>query len=284
METRRFGRTGHMSTVAIFGAAALYQADQAEADSAMQMIIDAGVNHIDVANSYGLAEELLGPWIPKVRDQFFLGTKTEERTAEGARKHIERSLKLLRTDHVDLWQIHAVTKFEELDRATGPGGALETFVKAREEGLTRFIGITGHGMDAPAIYLEALRRFDFDSVLFPINPLLFADPDYRRNAEELIRTCQAKDVGLMIIKSIAKEKWTEHNRTHNTWYKPFTDPQKIQDRVNFVLSLPVTGICSAGDTRVLPFVLEACQNYRKLNQDEMEAMIARSGEMENIFT
>jgi len=182
METRRFGRTGHMSTVAIFGAAAFGQISQADADKVMEMVIEAGVNHIDVAPSYGQAEIRIGPWMPRERGRFFLGCKTMERTKEAAWKELRESLKRLQTETFDLYQCHAITTMEELDAVTMAGGALEAFEEARREGLTQFIGITGHGVNAPQIYLEALRRFDFDSALFPLNFVQMANPQYREPA------------------------------------------------------------------------------------------------------
>lgn len=283
METRRFGRSGHMSTVAIFGAFAFSEATQAQADAGMEKILAAGVNHIDVAPSYGIAEERLGPWMPRVRDQFFLGCKTTERSQEGADDEMKQSLKRLQVDHFDLYQIHAVTTFEELDEATRSGGALDAIIKAREVGLTRFIGITGHGMQAPEIFLEALRRFDFDSILFPINFVLYADPVYREKANELLEVCRAKDVGTMIIKSIAKKPWGEGPKTNNTWYRPFTNPERIQEAVNFVLSKDVTGLCTAGDLDVLPHVLQACENFTPLSTNEQNELIATAPAYESIF-
>jgi aryl-alcohol dehydrogenase-like predicted oxidoreductase len=284
METRRFGRSGHMSSVAIFGAFAFSEATQAQADAGMEMIIAAGVNHIDVAPSYGIAEERLGPWMPRVRDHFFLGCKTMERSKEGAAAEMQRSLKRLKVDQFDLYQIHAVTTFEELDEATRSGGALDAIIAARQAGLTRFIGITGHGLEAPAIFLEALRRFDFDSILFPINFVLYADPAYREKANELLQECRAKDVGTMIIKSIAKSPWGEDPKTNNTWYRPFTSPERIQQAVNFVLSQDVTGLCTAGDLEVLPHLLQACENYAHLDANEQQELIASSPAYKSIFT
>src|SRR5512136_639074 len=247
METRQLGRTGHNSTVAIFGAAALGRVTQAQADATMESIIAAGVNHIDVAPSYGEAELRLGPWMEHERQRFFLGCKTTERTKAGAAAELRGSLQRLRVDSFDLFQLHAVKTMEELDQVTAPGGALEAVIEAREQGLTRHIGITGHGADAPAIYLEALRRFDFDSVLFPLNFVQYAHPTYRKNAEELVRQCRARDVGTMIIKSICRRPWGDQPRTHATWYKPLTDVEHIQRAVNFALSQDVTGLCTAGD-------------------------------------
>jgi aryl-alcohol dehydrogenase-like predicted oxidoreductase len=284
METRRFGRTGHMSTVAIFGAAAFSEVSQEEADKAMALIIEAGVNHIDLARSYGEAELRVGPWMPRERGRFFLGSKTTQRTKEDAWKELQASLKRLQIEALDLYQIHAITTMEELDAVTMKGGALEAFVQARQEGLTKYIGITGHGVNAPKIYLEALRRYDFDSVLFPLNFVQMGNPEYRKYAEELIATCQAKDVGVMIIKSVTKGPWGEKQHTATTWYEPFDKIDEIQKGVNFALSYDVTGICTAGDTHVMPLVIQACQNFSRLNKDEKEEMIESGKQYEPLFT
>lgn len=283
METRRFGRTGHMSTVAIFGAAAFYQISQEEADKVMELIIEAGVNHIDVAPGYGQAEIRIGPWMPRERGRFFLGCKTMERTKEGAWNEMQVSLQRLQTETFDLYQCHAITTMEELDAITMKGGAVEAIVKAREAGLTKHIGITGHGINAPKIYLEALRRFDFDSVLFPLNFVQMAIPEFRKNAEELVEMCKTRDVGTMVIKSITKGPWSEKQHTATTWYEPFDRIDEIQKGVNFALSHDVTGLCTAGDTRVLPLVLEACENFARLGQAEMEEMIEFGRQYEPLF-
>ena len=284
METRRFGRTGHMSTVAIFGAAAFYEISQEDADKVMEQVIEAGINHIDVAPSYGQAELRIGPWMRRERERFFLGCKTMERTKEGAWKEMQESLKRLHTETFDLYQCHAITTMEELDAITSKGGALEAFEQARREGLIKFIGITGHGVDAPQIYLEALRRFDFDSVLFPLNFVQMAIPEYRRYAEELIATCKAKDIGTMVIKTITKAPWGGRKHTATTWYEPFDQMAEIQKGVNFALSYDVTGLCTVGDTRILPMVLQACESFTRLNEDELEAMIESGKQYEPLFT
>lgn len=283
METRRYGRTGHMSTVAVFGAAAFMQISQEDANKVMELIIEAGINHIDVAPSYGQAEIRIGPWMPRERGRFFLGCKTLERTKEGAWKEMQQSLKHLQTEAFDLYQCHAVTTMEELDAITMKGGALEAFVEARQEGLTKFIGITGHGADAPKIYLEALRRFDFDTVMFPLNFVQMGDPTFRQNAEELIATCKARDVGTLIIKSVTKAPWGERPHTATTWYEPFDKSDEIQRAVNFVLSHEVSGLCTAGDTRVLPLVIKACENFSRLNKAEMAEMIESGKQYEPLF-
>jgi len=283
METRRFGRTGHMSTIAIFGAAAFWEISQEDADKVMEQVIEAGINHIDIAPSYGQAEERVGPWMPRERDRFFLGCKTTERTKQGAWDEMQRSLKRLQVESFDLYQCHAITTMEELDAVTMKGGALEAFVDARQRGLTKYIGITGHGADAPKIYLEALRRFDFDSILFPLNFVQMGNPDFRKHTEELIATCKAKDVGTMVIKTITKAPWGEREHTATTWYEPFDKVGEIQRAVNFALSYNVTGLCTAGDTRILPMVLDACKNFKRLGTSEMEEMIASGQQYEPLF-
>ncbi len=283
MEKRRLGRTGHMSTVAIFGAAAFQEANQAVADAAMEQVIAAGVNHIDVAPSYGMAEERLGPWLARERDRFFLGCKTQERTRERAEAELHRSLERLQVDSFDLYQLHAVTNMEELDQVTGPGGALEAVLDAREKGLTRFIGITGHGVDAPSVFLEALLRTDFDTVLFALNFVQYADAVFRRNAEELLRWCRARDVGVMIIKAIAKGPWGDRHKIYSTWYEPFDQPDQIQRAVRFALSQDVTGLCTAAEVSILSSFLEACQRLTPMSDAKQEALIASAAEYEPLF-
>lgn len=284
METRRYGRTGHLSTVAVFGGAAFMQITQEDADKVLELITEAGINHLDVAPSYGQAEIRIGPWMARARQRFFLGCKTLERTKEGAWNELQQSLKRLQTETFDLYQFHAVTTMEELDAITMKGGALEAFVEAHRAGLIKFIGITGHGADAPKIYLEALRRFDFDTVMFPLNFIQLANPEFRGYAEELIATCKAKDVGTLIIKSVTKAPWGDRPHTATTWYEPFDHSDQIQPAVNFALSHDVTGLCTVGDTRVLPLVIKACQNFSRLSRDEMEEMIESGKQYEPLFT
>jgi aryl-alcohol dehydrogenase-like predicted oxidoreductase len=272
MEKRKFGRTDHHNTVAILGGAAFWDSSQAETDATVETVLEHGVNHIDVAPQYGKAEALLGPWVKKMRAHFFLGCKTLERESSAAMKELLNSLKQLQTDYLDLYQCHAVTNLEELDKITAENGALKTLQKAKETGLTRYLGITTHGMQAPAVLIEALNRFDFDSVLFPLNFILFANEEYRNDALQLIDLCQERNVGMMIIKSIARGKWGELEKTNTTWYQPFTGMQEIQNAVNFVLSLPVNGICMAGDTSLIPKILLACENYQKLSESDFNAM------------
>jgi aryl-alcohol dehydrogenase-like predicted oxidoreductase len=273
LQTRRFGRTEHMSTVAIFGAAAFWKISQEQADRVMELVISSGINHIDVAPSYGQAEERLGPWMQRERERFFVGCKTMERTREGAWSELHQSLKRLHCEGFDLYQLHAVTSFDELEAVTAPGGALEALVEAKRAGLIRHIGITGHGVEVPAIFLEALQRFDFDSVTFPLNFVQAGNAKYYQDAKELIRQCRSRDVGVMVIKSIAQGPWGEKEKTATTWYEPFSGMDEIQKGINFVLSHDVTGICTAGDIGLLPLVLEACEKAVPLSLEEREKLI-----------
>jgi aryl-alcohol dehydrogenase-like predicted oxidoreductase len=284
METRRFGRTGHMSTIAIFGGAAFWNISPADADTVMEMVIEAGINHIDVAPSYGQAEERLGPWMPRERGRFFLGCKTMERTRDGAWQELRSSLARLQTDMFDLYQCHAVNTLDELDAITMKGGALEALAEARQRGYIAAIGITGHGVDAPRIQLEALRRFEFDSVLFPLNSIQMRIPGFRQHVEELLAVCRARDVGTMIIKAITRAPWGERPHTATTWYEPFDQVDEIRRAVNFALSYEVTGLCTAGDTRLLAAMIEACNQVAPLDEAGKEAMIRSSQGYEPLFT
>ncbi len=283
MEKRRLGRTGHLSTVAIFGAAAFWDVPQTEADRVLDLVERAGINHVDVAPSYGTAESRLGGWLARNRERLFVGCKTMERTREGAAAELRASLERLQIDSFDLYQIHAVTAMADLEAATGPGGALEAIVEAQRAGLTRFIGITGHGIDAARLYLEALERFDFDTVMFPLNHVQCSDAQFRREAEALLRRCRERDVGTMVIKSIARGSWGERERIYNTWYEPFDTAAEIEEAINFVLSQDVTGLCTAGDIGLLPLVLEACENYTPMAAAEQEALIARGQALTPLF-
>jgi predicted aldo/keto reductase-like oxidoreductase len=274
-----------MSSVLLYGGAALAAVDQETADRSVQLALDASVNHFDVAASYGDAELRLGPWMPRIRDRVFLATKTERRDRDGAWTQINRSLERLQTDHVDLIQIHAVGDLAELDRVTGPGGSLEATVRAKEEGLAGAIGITGHGHQAPATHREALRRFGFDTVLTPLNPVLDRDPAYRSDYDRLVAEAQAQDVGLMVIKAVSRRNWpaaAEH--TYATWYEPFDDQERITAAVAWVLShREVTGIATPGDVRLLPLVVEAERRLGQTSVGEAEEVMARATDYSSPF-
>lgn len=284
MEKRKLGRTEHMSSVAIFGGAAFYDSTPKKAEKAMQQLFDYGVNHIDVAPSYGKAEELLAPLIKNHRERFFLGCKTTERMYADANVELHRSLERLGVDYFDLYQLHAVSSLEILDQATQPGGALDAIIAARQEGLVHNIGITAHGNQAPVVLIEALQRFPFDTVMFPINPVQFANSIYHEKSEEVFTKCTQQDVGIMVIKSIAKKPWAnEGENPYDTWYEPYDEPGLIQNAVNFVLSYPVTGICTAGDVNLLPIVLNACAHYSVINIDQQNDMISHANPENTIY-
>jgi aryl-alcohol dehydrogenase-like predicted oxidoreductase len=259
METRRLGRLGHQSSVLIYGAAALSDVTQDTADRAVQEALDGGINHFDVAASYGSAELRLGRCMPQIRDRIFLATKTGRRERESAWREINASLERLRTDHVDLLQLHSIGDTGELDLATGAGGALEAATRALDEGLTGAVGITGHGADAAATHLEALRRYPFATVLTPLNPVLWRDESYRTSYRALVEEIRRQDAGLMTIKTGSRRNWpvgAEH--THTTWYEPYGDQARITAAVSWVLGHDeVTGIPTAGDVRLLALFLEA---------------------------
>ena len=272
METRRLGRLGHQSSVLIYGAAALAEVDQPTADRSLQEALDAGINHFDVAASYGEAEVRMGAWVPGVRDRIFLATKTGERSAGAAWAEVNRSLERLRTDRVDLLQLHAIGDLDELDAATGPGGALEAALRAVEEGMVGAVGITGHGHDAPATHLEALRRYPFATVLTPMNLVLHRDPAYRSAYDALVEEVARQDAGLMLIKTVARQNWPDGDHRYATWYEPLDDPRTVTAAVSWALSLPVVaGIATPGDVRLLGMVVEAERS--RVGVDEASAVL-----------
>src|SRR5581483_8254853 len=235
LERRRLGRTGHMSSVVTFGAAGIGRADQATADKAIQLALDAGVNHFDVAPSYGDAELRLGPWMSQIRGQIFLNCKTNKRTKDEAAAELRRSLERLRVDKFDLYQLHSVGKRADMEACLAPGGAFEALLAAKDEGLTRHLGITGHTHDAPSTMVWALSQYDFDTVMFPLNFVLWAIPQYRPDAQALLALCMAKNVGGHSIKPAARGPWGDQPHNHTTWYQPFEDQDHIDRSVAFNL-------------------------------------------------
>jgi aryl-alcohol dehydrogenase-like predicted oxidoreductase len=274
MQTRRLGRLGYMSSVLIYGGAALSDVSQDEADRSIGAALEAGINHFDTAADYGESELRLGAWMPRIREQIFLATKTGDREAGAAYDSLCRSLDRLRTDRVDLIQLHAVGNLDELDTVTGPGGALEGVVRAREEGLARGIGITGHGPGVAAIHLEACRRFPFDTVLTPYNFVLARDADFRRDFDALIELATAEDVGVMAIKSIARNNWrADGPRPYETWYEPLDEQTSIDAAVAFALDRrEIAGLATAGDTRLLPRMIEAERRHEAAEDEGSHRM------------
>jgi predicted aldo/keto reductase-like oxidoreductase len=284
MEQRRLGRIGHMSSVLIYGGAALGDVSQEVADTSIQLALDAGINHFDTAAGYGDSELRLGGWMPRIRDRIFLASKTGDRTASGAYDSIRRSIERLRVERLDLLQLHAVCDLEDLERATGSGGALEGALRAKDEALIDGIGITGHGMQAPAVHLEALHRFPFDTVLTPWNYRLSIEDGYRRDLEALEEEIRAQDAGLMFIKAVARNLWRPGEHAFATWYEPLDDQPTIDAAVVFALSRStVTGIATAGDVRLLPLMIEAERRAGSATAEAAAAELARVPEMEPPF-
>jgi len=261
IEKRRFGRTGHMSAVTIFGAAALKNVTQGEADRTLDVLLEHGVNHIDTAARYGDAELRIGPWMREHRKDFFLATKTAERSRSAARDGIRRSLDRLRVDFVDLLQLHSLAHPRDWEIAMGAGGALEAALEAREEGLTRFIGVTGHGWTIASMHLRSLERFDFDSVLLPMNFVMHDNERYREDFEAVCDVCEERDVAVQTIKSIARGPWATTAPDRNTWYQPFDAQEDIDRAVHWVLAKPRVFLNTAGDLDLLPAVLDAASRF-----------------------
>jgi len=261
METRRLGRLDHHSSVLIYGAAALSDVTQDVADRAVQDLLAAGINHVDVAADYGDAELRLGACMAELRPQVFLATKTGLRDADPARRQIEASLERLQTDRVDLLQLHAIGDLDELDRVTRPGGALEAALQAQEEGLVGAVGITGHGPQAATTHLEALRRHPFATVLTPLNALLWRESGFREAFAALRSEVQRQDAGLMVIKTVARRPWPSGEETgqeYTTWYEPLDEAPAVRAAVSWVLAQPgVTALATPGDVRLLADVVTA---------------------------
>jgi aryl-alcohol dehydrogenase-like predicted oxidoreductase len=281
--TMPFGRTGHESTRVIFGAAAFSDVPQEVADRTMEQVIGWGINHIDTAASYGEAERRLGPWMPEYRDRFFLATKTGEREVGPAYDEIKRSLERLQTDRVDLIQLHNLVDETEWETAMGPGGALEAAVRAREEGLARFIGVTGHGVTVARMHLRSLGLFDFDAVLLPYSSMLMQSPQYAADFEELARVCAERNVAMQTIKSITRAPWGEAAPTTSTWYAPLTDQASIDLAVHWVLGNPQVFLNTASDVHLLPKIVDAAERFETRPSDgEMDGLV-RAQSMEPLF-
>ncbi|PKQ21545.1 MAG: aldo/keto reductase [Actinobacteria bacterium HGW-Actinobacteria-5] len=283
MEQRRLGRIGHPTSVLVYGAAALGEVTQDVADASLQQALDAGINHLDTAASYGHAELVMGPTVERVRDQVFLATKSTQRRAEDAWRELNRSLELLRTDHIDLWQVHAVCSLAELDEVFAPGGAIEAFVRAKDEGIASWIGITGHTEQAPVVHAEALRRHDFDSVLTPVNYHLYtADAEFRANFDVLYALVQERDVALRTIKAIARKPWVGEHRLA-TWYEPFTEAEDIRAALSWVLgTFPgIAGLATAGETTLLGKAIAA--EADRMDVAEAAGHLARVSDYQTIF-
>jgi aryl-alcohol dehydrogenase-like predicted oxidoreductase len=284
IETKQFGKTGHGSTRVIFGGAALIPLNQEEADRTLEVLLDYGVNHLDVAASYGdgEAEKRMAPWIAEHRKDFFLATKTGKRTYREAREDFHGSLERLRVDSVDLIQMHNLTDPDEWEQAFSPGGALEALIEARKQGYTRFIGVTGHGYTVAEMHLKSLERFDFDSVLLPYNYVMMQNETYARSFRTLKQRCAEKNVALQTIKSLARRPW-QGERVHSTWYQPLDDEDAIHTAVSWILGDPDAFLISASDIHLLPKVLEAASRAESRPADSQLEQMRLSQKMQPIF-
>jgi aryl-alcohol dehydrogenase-like predicted oxidoreductase len=283
VELAEFGRTGHRSTRVIFGGASLAAVSQRVADETLDVLLAYGVNHLDVASSYGEAEVRIRPWLRAEPGRFFLATKADERSKEGARAELHRSLDRLGVDHVDLWQLHALADPIEWDIALSPDGAIEAAIEARAEGLIRWIGVTGHGSQIAATHRRSLERFDFDSVLLPYNYITMQNPYYAANFDALHRTCRERNVAIQTIKSIARRPWLGRAHTQATWYEALHEQGDIDLAVWWALSRPGVFLDSVGDVGLLPKVLDAASRFAGQPDDAAMTDLMRRSAAEPLF-
>lgn len=276
IERISFGRTGHLSSRVLFGAAALAMMNQDRADRVLELLLERGVNHIDTAASYGDSELRIGPWMREHRTKFFLASKTGDRTYAGAKESIHRSLERLRVDQLDLIQLHSLVPEPEWEMAMGPGGALEALIEAREQGLARFIGVTGHGLYAPRMHRRSLERCDFDSVLLPYSFSMMSQPEYAGEFEALVAICAQRNVAVQTIKSIARRRWQEAPERLFSWYEPLRDADAITRGVHYVLGRPGLFLNSSSDATLLPTILDAAAAAAGVPSEEsLAADVAR---------
>lgn len=295
MERRRLGRTGHQSSVAILGGAACWAASVEEAGAWLQLALDHGVNHLDIAPQYGAAESVVGPHLAEHRGRLFVAGKTLRANPDGVSDQFDTTRRLLHAEVLDLYQAHAVTSLAELDRRSA---ALERIVQLRDAGHTRFVGITGHDLEVPLAHLEALRRFDLDTVMFPVYPALWARPEYREPAEELLRVCAERDIGVMVIKAAARRPWADRRpladavagseetaaRWADSWYEPQQSDEELDQGIHFALSTPgVHGFCTPGDIAMLPRVLASAERYAPLDEAARAVAVDAMAREELIF-
>ena len=279
MEKRRLGKTGHMSSILTLGGAAFWEVAEAEADAAMRLALEHGINHIDVAPRYGDAELRIGRWMPAYRKDFFLGCKTMARDKAGAWESIRRSLSRLQVSDFDLFQLHGVDEMETLEIILGPDGALEAVLVARQQGLLKYIGITGH---RPGVYVEAIKRFDFDTVLFPLSRVHAAHFNDDNDFRPLLDLAKRNDIGTIAIKSLSKRLWPSKERPYSTWYEPFDNQADIDRSLAYTLSQGVTTCPMASDVRLWPMLIEAAERFTPLTRTEQTAAVDEVAQYEPI--
>jgi aryl-alcohol dehydrogenase-like predicted oxidoreductase len=283
IEKLLFGKTGHQSTRTIFGAAALSQVSESEKSEALEVLFEYGINHIDTAASYGDAELQLEPWLRPHRDKFFLATKTEQRTYQGAIDELHQSLERMNVDHIDLWQMHFLIDPGQWEIAMGSRGALEAFIEAKEKGLVRFLGVTGHDYIAPSIHLRSLERFEFDSVLLVYNYLMMQNPTYANDFQSLYDYCQKHNIAMQTIKSITLGPWGKKIQNYKTWYEPLVKQGDIDLAIHWAMGKKGVFLNTAGDLRLLPKVLDAASRFERAPSDDaMKELVARN-QMSSLF-
>lgn len=267
MERRRLGKTGHMSTVVTYGTVAIGSVDQETADRSIEYVLSRGINHFDVAPTYAEAELRLGSYLKRnPQPELFVSCKTNERGKAEAREELHRTLDRLGQDRFDLYQLHAVGTIADLDLVMSPGHAMEAILEAREEGLVSHIGITGHGWESAKTHAEALRRFDFATVMTSCNLFMAQDPAFKADWDTLMQLCSAQDVGVHVLKATARIAWGERSHSFGTWYEPFVERDDVSRAVAWVLNQPVTTICSAGDQALQPAIIDAAETYSEIDE------------------
>ena len=280
MQKRLLGKTGQESTILSFGGAVLYDGTEEMAKEAIGLALDHGINHFDIAPSYGRAEELVGPFIPGIRDRIFLACKTLKRDRKGAEEELRKSLKVLRTDHFDLYQIHGINKMEDVNQVMAKGGAIEAFAEAKEEGIVEHLGITGHNMIALA---EALRRFDFETVMFPLNFVAHAHRDPENEHEPVLALCGEKGIGPIAIKAVAKRRWVSQEHTYRSWYEPLDQQREMDLALWFTLSHPITTAVLPSELKLWPKVIDAAERFRNPTQPEMQELMEMAEPLKPLF-
>ncbi len=281
--TLTFGRTGHESTRTIFGAAAFWETPQKDVDATMDLILQNGINHVDTAASYGQAEQVLGDWIRRHGKQFFLATKTDQRTKQAAYDQIRHSLDLLHVGQVDMIQLHALHEEPDWATAFGPGGAIEAVIQARDEGLVRFIGVTGHGVPVPEFHLRSLAQFDFDSVLLPYNYIMMQNPRYAENFNKVLAVCKERNIAVQTIKGITRSPWNDVQKSRTTWYRPLEEQADIDLAMHWVLGNPQVFLNTAGDINLLPHILESAHHFVSCPTDRQMQDLSDRLKMEPLF-
>lgn len=276
--TQNFGKTGHLSTRVIFGAAALGNVTQEEADQTLEVLLKYGINHIDTAAGYGNSELRIGPWMDKYRNNFFLATKVFRRRYKEACEQIEQSLERLQVSSIDLIQLHNLTDPRSWERVIGKKGALKALIEAREQGSVKYIGVTGHGYTVAEMHMKSLERFDFDSVLLPYNYMMIQDQKYASDFDNLMKICRNKDIAVQTIKSLARRPWGQKERKWNTWYEPFDDQPNIDRAVHWVLRREGIFLNTSSDIRLLPKILDAASRFEiETTDEEMQDKVKKLG-------